>query len=72
MPEEVLEAKVNVNLYVHWTESDTENWEEFKRKMLTDQEFCRKRVIELIENNQEIIIPQILKGLRVVQVKVYA
>lgn len=72
MPEEVLEAKVNVNLYVHWTESGTENWEEFKQKMLTDPEYCRKKVIEFIENNEEHIVPQILTGLRVCKVYVYA
>ena len=72
MPEEVLEVKVNVNLYVHWTESGIENWEEFKRKMLTDPEFCRKKVIEFIENNEEVIFPQILTDMKVVQVDVYA
>lgn len=73
MPEEVLEVKVVVSLYVHWTESNTENWEEFKRKMLTDEEFCRRNVIELIENNQDVISPQILTGLKScpITVKVY-
>mgnify|MGYP000400850390 CR=1 FL=1 len=72
MPEEVLEAKVKISLYVHWTESDTENWEEFKQKMLTDPEYCRKKVIEFIENNEEVIFPQLLTDLKVVQVDVYA